>query len=101
MLKSGCKLEARQMPAAPCTVALRPVEWQALFAFRQRPRRLPDQPPSLRQVVRWIGRLGGFLGRKGDGDPAVKVLWRGWQRLQDITATPIITFPFPQDVANA
>jgi hypothetical protein len=28
--------------------------------------------------------LGGFLGRKHDGDPGVKTLWRGYQRLQDL-----------------
>ncbi len=131
VLKSGCKLEerqlreavrlerllavfsvvawhllwltyqARQTPDAPCTVALQPSEWQALYAFIHRTQRLPDQPPALRQVVRWIGQLGGFLGRKGDGEPGVKVLWRGWQRLQDITATWTISFPPPQDVGNA
>ena len=131
VLKSGCKLEARQLreaprlerllavfslvawhllwltyqarqtPEAPCTVALQPIEWHALFAFIHRTQRLPDQPPSLHQVVRWIGQLGGFLGRKGDGEPGVKVLWRGWQRLQDIAATWSITFPPPQDVGNA
>jgi len=131
VLKSGCKLEdrqlrqairlerllavfslvawhllwltyqARQSPDAPATLALRPVEWQALYAFIHRSPRLPDTPPSLRQVVRWIGQLGGFLGRNSDGDPGVKVLWRGWQRLQDITATWSISFPPPQDVGNA
>ena len=28
--------------------------------------------------------LGGFLGRKGDGDPGVITLWRGYQRFQDL-----------------
>jgi hypothetical protein len=92
--------QARQTPDAPCTVALQPVEWHALYAFIHRTQRLPDQPPTLRQVVRWIGQLGGFLGRKGDGEPGVKVLWRGWQRLQDITATWSILFSPPQDVGN-
>ncbi len=131
VLKSGCKLEdrqlreaarlerllavfslvawrllwltyqARQTPDAPATLALQPVEWQALFAFVHRTQRLPDQPPSLRQAVRWIAQLGGFLGRKGDGEPGVKVLWRGWQRLQDITATWSISYPPPQNVGNA
>ena len=131
VLKSGCKLEdrhlreatrlerllavfsvvawhllwltyqARQTPDALCTVALQPVEWHALYAFIHRSQRLPDQPPSLRQVVRWIGQLGGFLGRKGDGEPGGKVLWRGWQLLQDITATWSISFPPPLDVGNA
>ncbi|MDA8066904.1 MAG: IS4 family transposase, partial [Thermaerobacter sp.] len=30
-------------------------------------------------------RLGGFLGRRRDGDPGVKVLWRGFRDLQRIT----------------
>lgn len=41
-------------------------------------------PPTLAQAVNWIARLGGFLGRKGDGSPGVKVLWRGLSRLHDI-----------------
>lgn len=47
----------------------------------------PDTPPSLHQAVLMIARLGGFLGRKGDGEPGVKTLWRGLQRLHDIAAT--------------
>ena len=47
----------------------------------------PSEPPRLGQCVRWIAQLGGFLGRKGDGDPGVKTLWRGLQRLNDIAAT--------------
>jgi hypothetical protein len=27
--------------------------------------------------------LGGFLGRKGDGEPGVKTLWLGLQRIRD------------------
>jgi Transposase DNA-binding/Transposase Tn5 dimerisation domain len=30
---------------------------------------------------------GGFLGRKGDGEPGVKTIWRGLRRLHDIAAT--------------
>jgi Transposase DNA-binding/Transposase Tn5 dimerisation domain len=46
----------------------------------------PRQPPQMtvRQFVRGVARLGGFLGRKGDGDPGVRTLWRGYQRLQDM-----------------
>lgn len=35
-------------------------------------------------MVNWIARLGGFLGRKSDGSPGVKVLWRGLSRLHDL-----------------
>jgi hypothetical protein len=39
---------------------------------------------TVRDFVRGVARLGGFLGRKGDGDPGVRSLWRGYQRLQDL-----------------
>jgi hypothetical protein len=129
-LKSGCKLEdsqlrteprlerllavysgvawhllwltyqARLTPDAPCTVVLSTPQWQALYAFIHRSSRLPAQPPSLHQATRWIAQLGGFLGRKTDGDPGLKVLWRGWSRLQDIVHTWSISHPF-QIVGNA
>jgi hypothetical protein len=91
--------QARQTPATACTVALQPMEWQALYAFIHRTQAVPDTAPSLRQAVRWIGQLGGFLARTGDGDPGVKVLWRGWTRLQDIVQTWSISHP-PPDVGN-
>lgn len=34
------------------------------------------------QFVRGLARLGGFLGRKGDGLPGWKVMWRGYRRLE-------------------
>jgi Transposase DNA-binding/Transposase Tn5 dimerisation domain len=39
---------------------------------------------SVRQFVCAVAKLGGFLGRKGDGEPGVRSLWRGYQRLQDM-----------------
>jgi hypothetical protein len=33
--------------------------------------------PSLNEVLRLIARLGGFLGRKSDGEPGVKTIWLG------------------------
>ena len=46
----------------------------------------PPQPPTLREAVRMVATgLGGFLGRKGDGEPGAQSLWRGLQRLDDIT----------------
>ncbi len=32
-----------------------------------------------------VASLGGFLGRKCDGDPGNKAMWLGIQRLDDIT----------------
>ena len=36
---------------------------------------------TARQFWRETARLGGFLARKGDGDPGWITLWRGWQYL--------------------
>jgi hypothetical protein len=44
----------------------------------------PDQPPNLHTAMRMVASLGGFLGRKGDGEPGTKSLWLGLQRLDDI-----------------
>lgn len=49
--------------------------------------RLPAEIPTVRQAVRWIAQLGGFLGRKADRESGVTTIWRGWQRLQDMAAT--------------
>ena len=39
----------------------------------------------LREAMRRVAALGSFLGRKGDGEPGTQTLWRGLQRLDDIT----------------
>jgi hypothetical protein len=85
--------QARQTPDAPCTVALSETQWQALTAFANKSQTPAQSPPTLKQAVRAIAKLGGFIGRKSDGDPGVKTLWRGWQRLQDIVATWTLFHP--------
>ncbi len=79
--------EARVNPELPCDRVLETYEWQALYARIHKSQTVPSQPPSLRQAVRWIAQLGGFLGRKGDKEPGVKTIWRGLRRLQDISET--------------
>lgn len=73
---------ARQEPETPCEPAVSAEEWEVLRRHFQPQETLPRQAPTLRQAMRWIGRLGGFLARKGDGEPGVKVLWRGLRQLQ-------------------
>lgn len=40
--------------------------------------------PSLRDYLRSIAKLGGFLARKRDGDPGWMTLWQGLTRLRDL-----------------
>lgn len=56
-------------------------EWQAAYILAKKP--VPPKPPRARDVIRRIAGLGGFLGRKSDGEPGVKTLWLGWQRVRD------------------
>lgn len=79
--------QARSSPDTPCDTVLQTHEWQALYCTIHSQPVPPEEPPSLRQAVGWIAQLGGFLGCKHDGEPGVKTIWRGWQRLQDIAAT--------------
>lgn len=74
----------RQHPDAVCTVVFTEHEWKALYASINRTPQLPETLPSVGQAVRWMAQRGGFLGRKPDREPGVPVLWRGWQRLQDL-----------------
>jgi hypothetical protein len=34
-----------------------------------------------RNLLRAVARLGGFIGRKSDGEPGWQNIWRGWHRL--------------------
>jgi hypothetical protein len=40
----------------------------------------PDEP-RLNDVLRLVARLGGFLGRKSDGEPGVKTIWLGMKEI--------------------
>ena len=116
VLKSGCKIEQRQLETAArleraravdqvvawrllalCKAAraqpdetvsawLNQAEWEALWCQVHQCATPPKTPPSVRQAVRWIAQLGGFMARKGDGEPGPITLWRGLHRLNDLTA---------------
>jgi hypothetical protein len=112
-LKSGCKIEERQLgsaeriesclgldlivawrvayltklgretPEVPCTVFFEEAQWQAVFFYFTKAPP-PAQPPNLRTIQLLVARLGGFLGRKCDGHPGTKSMWLGLQRLDDL-----------------
>ena len=103
-LKSGCKIEERQLgtadrieaclavdmlvawrivyltrlgrdtPDVPCSVYFEETEWKALTAHVAQNPVSPKRMPTRRGTIRAVASLGGFLGRKGDGEPGTKSL---------------------------
>lgn len=115
VLKSGCRIEQRQLesfarlrrlltvyaviawrilyatmlarlvPDMACTAILNADEWQALYCRIHRNPVPPAIPPPLKQAIRWIAQLGGFMGRVSDGEPGAQTLWQGFQELIPMT----------------
>jgi hypothetical protein len=83
----------RETPDIPCSVFFEEVEWKALHCHHHRSPTPPETPPPLGEAMRMVAKLGGFLGRKGDGHPGATTLWRGLDRLADITSTFTIFYP--------
>ena len=77
----------RYAPMADCSCVLTDNEWKALYCVTHKTTTLPNKLPTVSQVIVWIAKLGGFLARKSDGNPGATVIWRGWQRLSDISDT--------------
>lgn len=78
---------ARHEPDTPCTTILSDDAWKVLWLRFMQKRLSADTPaPTVRQAILWIGRLGGHLGRKRDGLPGVRTLWRGWRDLTVLVA---------------
>jgi len=78
-------LIARTSSDLPCTAFVCDEEWKVLYSKIKKTKSFPKKPPRIGEVVKWIANLGGFLGRKGDGEPGVMTLWRGWKRLCDLS----------------
>jgi uncharacterized protein DUF4338/transposase-like protein/transposase Tn5 family protein len=74
----------REVPDLPCTIFCEEDEWKALTSFILRTPIVDGTPPTAREYVRMLASLGGFLGRKCDGEPGTKSIWLGQQRLDDI-----------------
>jgi hypothetical protein len=78
--------QSRGTPDVSCEVVLTKQQWSVLHMLIHHSKVVPKLPPTLYQAVRWIGKLGGHLGRKSDGPPGLRTVWLGYQRLCDATS---------------
>ena len=72
---------SREQPDQPCTRIFSHNEMQVLAANFQPEALRTGRVLTLREAVRYTAQLGGFLARKSDGEPGSKTLWRGLERL--------------------
>ena len=81
---------SRQDPNISCENFLMESEWKSAWWLLHRIKvkegkmsksDMPKSPPTLREAIHWIAGNGGFLRRKGDGEPGIITFWRGWIRV--------------------
>ena len=87
-------MAGRAYPSLSSECLFEPIEWQTAYVmiYEKPP---PKEPPTLKDMLRMIAQLGGFLGRKHDGDPGPKVIWKGLRTLYDyIKAREVFTRAF-------
>ena len=118
-LKTGCRMEERQYKTSArleAVVGMLSVVAVRLLQLRSTARSEPDRPArevvplqwirvlqqlrrrkhgtnqrewTVRDFYRELAGLGGFLGRKGDGEPGWITLWRGFEKL-----APLIDYAY-------
>ena len=71
------KTVARSDPKRPAEEVV-PLPWINML---QRLRRRPMSSWTVRDFYREMAKLGGFLGRKSDGEPGWITTWRGFEKL--------------------
>ncbi len=114
-LKSGCKVEDRQLetvdritaclsidmviawrvyyltmlgrqtPDVPCSVFFEEAEWKALTAHAARQPAPAPEPPTLYEAIVMVARLGGYIRQSRKEPPGTETIWRGLVALGWIT----------------
>ena len=78
-----CRM-GRSLPDVSCEVVFEPAEWKSAWRVVRRSHP-PSHPPKLRDMVRMVAQLGGYVNRSRKDGPGPQTVWLGLQRLHDIT----------------
>ena len=115
VIKNGCKVEALQLSAVDrierALALFMVAAWRVTYLMRMgrtcpdldaalffdpdeirgahllTKKKMPATPPTLNEIVRLTAQVGGFLGRKSDGEPGVKTIWRGLSQVHAAAET--------------
>lgn len=79
----------RTCPEIDCDVVFDESEWKAVYTVTHHKRkdfRLPEQPPTLNQMIKMIAGLGGYIDRpRQKSNPGPKSLWIGLQQTHSLS----------------
>lgn len=115
VLKSGCKIEERQLQTADriknliaifmilswrvmftmmlgricgemsCGDLFDEAEWKSVYKIVNKKKALPRKPPSLSEFIIMVAKLGGYVEQKDGEPPGVKTMWKGMTRMVDFS----------------
>lgn len=77
-----CRL-GREYPDIDCEAVFEADEWKSVYRI-VRNKWPPKKPPRLREMVRMVAQLGGYVNRPRADEPGPQTVWRGLQRTHDI-----------------
>jgi hypothetical protein len=77
-----CRL-GREFPEINCEAAFEPAEWKSVYRV-VRQAWPPSTPPTLREMVRMVAQLGGYINRPRADEPGPQTVWLGMQRVHDV-----------------
>lgn len=113
VLKSGCKIEERQLQTTdrmknlitlfmilswrilftmmlsrvcseiPCGDVFEEAEWKSVYKILNRKKHLPRKSPPLGDFIKMVASLGGYVESKAGGPPGIKTVWRGMLHMID------------------
>lgn len=113
VLKSGCKIEERQLQTTDrmksllavfmvlswrvmftmmlgrvcaemsCADIFDDAEWKSVYKILNKKKPLPKKPPSIKVFIEMVAVLGGYVSQSNGGPPGVKVMWKGMARMVD------------------
>lgn len=75
---------ARNRPELGCEEFFGTHEWQAAYILNKMSP--PKKTPTVNEIILLIAMVGGYLNRKRDPLPGIKVIWRGLMRIESAAA---------------
>jgi hypothetical protein len=112
ILKNGCRIEERELknvhriknmialfmivawrvqylmtlsrinPGIVCTEVFEEAEWKSVYKVMNKKSAIPEQPPTLGEIMDLVAHLGGYL-EKRKTPPGPKIIWRGLKKMYD------------------